>query len=160
MISESVISLLPPLAASLQRQISHLRQNRRPTRMFAASSSPRTSFDSATEADDYYEPMRDTVEVDAEHEPPERLVPLSWVSWGLGASGILGVVLVWLVFGHDGIRPWATAVGLVLASALAVVGVRALGETDINPVGQTLHSSAGSTAWLKFCIGLYKHSSM
>lgn len=71
---------------------------------------------------------------DAEHEPPERLVPLSWVVWGLGISGVLGVGLVWFVFGHDGIQPWATAVGLILASGLAVVGVRALGETDINPV--------------------------
>ena len=48
---------------------------------------------------------------------------------------MLGVLLVWVIFGGEGIHPWATAVGLVLASGLAIVGVRALGETDINPVG-------------------------
>lgn len=134
MIAESLISLLPSFFASLQRQISHFRQNKAPTRMFAAAhSSPRGSHDTAT-GDDYYEPMTGEPDEDAEHEPPHRLVPLSWVLWGLGASGVLGVGLVWYVFGDDGIKPWATAAGLILASGLAVVGVRALGETDINPV--------------------------
>ena len=59
---------------------------------------------------------------------------MSWVKLGLVVSAVLGVVLVWVVFGVDGIHPWATAVGLVLASVLSLIGVRALGETDINPV--------------------------
>lgn len=61
-------------------------------------------------------------------------MPVSWVSTGLAVSGVLGVLLVWIVFGSDGIHPWATAIGLVLASVLSLIGVRALGETDINPV--------------------------
>lgn len=69
-----------------------------------------------------------------ETEPPERLVPLSWVGIGLATSSVLGIVLVWVIFGDEGIRPWATALGLVLASILSVLGVRALGQTDLNPV--------------------------
>ena len=90
--------------------------------------------------DDYYEPTNE--DEDPEHEPAGRLVPMSWIQAGLGISAILGIVLVWLVFGVDGIHPWATAVGLVLASVLSLIGVRALGETDINPVclvGYRLH---------------------
>lgn len=132
MISEALISLIPPLISSFQRQLSHLRQNKRPTRIFSADGSARNSNEGAR--DDYYEPMEGEPAEDAEHEPPNRLVPLPWVLWGLGGSGVLGVGLVWYVFGDDGIKPWATAAGLLLASGLAVVGVRALGETDINPV--------------------------
>lgn len=71
-------------------------------------------------------------------EPPERLVPMSWVGIGLAVSSILGIVLVWIIFGNEGIRPWATALGLVLASILSVLGVRALGQTDLNPVVSNL----------------------
>jgi hypothetical protein len=93
------------------------------------STSPRNS--NLTD-DDYYEPQSD--DEDPEHEPPERLVPTLWIHIGLGVSAVLCIVLVWYVFGVDGIHPWATAVGLVLASVLSLIGVRALGETDINPV--------------------------
>lgn len=71
---------------------------------------------------------------DVETESPERLVPMSWVGLGLAVSSALGIVLVWAIFGHEGIRPWATALGLILASILSVLGVRALGQTDLNPV--------------------------
>lgn len=138
MIAESLTSLFPIVIGSITRSVSHARQNRR-SRMFTPSSpDPRDSRDSVLRGDYYDGPLEgergDDVDVDVEHEPEERLVPTSWVIWGLGGSGVLGVVLVWVVFGDEGIKPWATAVGLVLASGLAVVGVRALGETDINPV--------------------------
>lgn len=87
--------------------------------------------------DDYFDPRElDENPEDAETEPPERLVPMSWVWIGLSASGVLGVALVWAVFGNEGIKPWATALGLVLASILSLLGVRALGETDLNPVSE------------------------
>jgi hypothetical protein len=63
---------------------------------------------------------------------------MSWVGIGLAVSSILGIVLVWIIFGNEGIRPWATALGLVLASILSVLGVRALGQTDLNPVVSNL----------------------
>lgn len=117
MIAESLTSLFPILISTVTRQISHGRLGKQSNRDYLESSDP------------------DDEDVDdVEHEPAHRLVPSSWIILGLGASGVLGVVLVWIVFGKDGIHPWATAVGLVLASGLAVVGVRALGETDINPV--------------------------
>jgi uncharacterized oligopeptide transporter (OPT) family protein len=59
----------------------------------------------------------------------------------------LGIFLVWWIFGADGISPWATAVGLVLASILSLLGVRALGETDLNPV-----SGIGKISQLLFAV--------
>ena len=121
-----------PLTIShITRLTSHYRQRHPRPAVFSASLSP----EERTREDDYFDPQ-DQDDEDPEHEPPERLVPSSWVYWGLGGSGVLGVVLVWMVFGADGIHPWATAVGLVLASVLSLIGVRALGETDLNPVSQ------------------------
>lgn len=131
MIAESIISLLPITISYTKRILSHHRQRSSGPKVFQTSESPRNS--NVTE-DDYYEPQPEDDDSDPEHEPPHRLVPLTWVQWGLGGSAVLGVVLVWYVFGSDGIHPWATAVGLVLASVLSLIGVRALGETDINPV--------------------------
>ncbi|EPQ28628.1 uncharacterized protein PFL1_03931 [Pseudozyma flocculosa PF-1] len=71
---------------------------------------------------------------DVEHEPADRLTPASWVVWGLVGSTALAVWLIWLAFGSEGISPWATCIGIVLASIFAILGVRALGETDLNPV--------------------------
>ncbi|TDL14427.1 OPT oligopeptide transporter [Rickenella mellea] len=71
---------------------------------------------------------------DEEVETGDRLVPKEWVIWGLGISVILGTVLVWLVFGHEGIKPWATLIGFAMGGLLSILGVRALGETDLNPV--------------------------
>lgn len=108
MIAESVISLLPIAISYTESIVSRVQQARRQT-------------DSRTSEED-------------ETEPPERLVPPSWVGMGLAASSVLGIALVWVIFGNEGIRPWATALGLVLASILSVLGVRALGQTDLNPV--------------------------
>lgn len=112
MISESVISLLPIAISYGENLAARIRQ-------------ARTDGASALLEED-------------EIEPPERLVPMSWVGIGLAVSSILGIVLVWIIFGNEGIRPWATALGLVLASILSVLGVRALGQTDLNPVVSTL----------------------
>jgi hypothetical protein len=131
MIAESIISLLPITYSSISTALRHHKQRSSGPKVFQAERSPRTS--NITE-DDYYEPRLAADDEDPEHEPPERLVPTSWVQAGLLGSGVLGVVLVWMVFGTEGIHPWATAVGLVLASVLSLIGVRALGETDINPV--------------------------
>ena len=114
----------------------HRQQRSSGSKVFSSSYSPRES--NSTD-DDYFEPGED--DDDPEHEPPERLVPMSWVVWGLGVSAVLGILLVWLVFGADGIHPWATAVGLILASLLSLIGVRALGETDLNPVSRLERSN-------------------
>lgn len=138
MIAESIISLLPITISSISTAMRHHRQRSAGPKVFQ-SNSPRNS--NITE-DDYYEPTNAEDDEDPEHEPPERLVPISWIRVGLVGSGVLGIVLVWWVFGVDGIHPWATAVGLVLASVLSLIGVRALGETDINPVSFNLRLHA------------------
>ena len=61
-------------------------------------------------------------EQDLECETEDRLVPTKWVGWGLGISIIVGTLLVWLVFGREGIKPWATLIGFVMGGLLSVLG--------------------------------------
>ncbi|KAM5544621.1 hypothetical protein V8D89_001519 [Ganoderma adspersum] len=84
-----------------------------------------------------------------EIETEDRLVPMSWVVWGLAGSVVLGTVLVWLVFGDEGIKPWATLIGFVMGGLLSVLGVRALGETDLNPVSGLGKISQLFFAWIQ-----------
>ncbi|KAJ6576544.1 OPT oligopeptide transporter protein-domain-containing protein [Mycena vulgaris] len=86
---------------------------------------------------------------DHDTETEDRLVPNSWVVGGLLVSVVLGTFLVWIVFGNDGIKPWATLLGFVLGGLLSVLGVRALGETDINPVSGLGKISQLFFAWVQ-----------
>lgn len=63
-------------------------------------------------------PAKESKEVETE----DRLVPTKWVVWGLSGSIIMGTVLVWLVFGHEGIKPWATFIGFIMGGLLSVLG--------------------------------------
>lgn len=65
----------------------------------------------------------DEDEEDEEVETADRLVPLKWIAWGAGASIVLGTVLVWVVFGSEGISPWATVIGFLLGSVLSLLGL-------------------------------------
>ena len=131
MIAESIISLLPITIHYMTTQIRRRRRRSSGLKDFRQNFIPR---ETNVEENNYFDSPED--DEDPEHEPPDRLVPTRWVWWGLGLSAILCVVLVWFLFGADGIHPWATAVGLVLASVLSLIGVRALGETDLNPVSK------------------------
>jgi len=86
---------------------------------------------------------------DYDTETEDRLVPNSWVVGGVLASVILGTILVWIVFGDDGIKPWATLLGFALGGLLSILGVRALGETDINPVSGLGKISQLFFAWIQ-----------
>ncbi|PCH42588.1 oligopeptide transporter [Wolfiporia cocos MD-104 SS10] len=86
---------------------------------------------------------------DKEVETPDRLVPMRWVGWGLAASVIGGTLLVWLVFGDEGIKPWATLIGFLMGGLLSILGVRALGETDLNPVSGLGKISQLFFAWIQ-----------
>lgn len=66
---------------------------------------------------------------------------------GVILSCISCVILVSIVFGEDGIKWWATVLALGLASIFSILGVRALGETDLNPV-----SAIGKISQLLFAI--------
>lgn len=59
---------------------------------------------------------------DEEVETEDRLVPIRWVLWGSGAAVFLGTVLVWFVFGSEGIKPWATVLGFALGGLLSLLG--------------------------------------
>ncbi|KAK0500373.1 OPT oligopeptide transporter protein-domain-containing protein [Armillaria luteobubalina] len=86
---------------------------------------------------------------DNECETADRLVPQSWVLIGWSISVILGTFLVWIVFGHEGIKPWATFLGFVIGGMLSILAVRALGETDINPVSGLGKISQLFFAWIQ-----------
>lgn len=62
------------------------------------------------------------IKEDKEVETDDRLVPMSWVLWGTSGSVVIGTLLVWLVFGDEGIKPWATVIGYLLGALLSVLG--------------------------------------
>ena len=95
MCSDSLVSLVPVVVELFQEKIW------RPLRGGAGEAS-----------------MKESKEVETE----DRLVPMSWVVWGLTGSVILGTVLVWLVFGDEGIKPWATFIGFIMGGLLSVLG--------------------------------------
>lgn len=141
MIAESIISLIPIIYSYIHKVYIHHQQHSRTT-LFRTS-----SHDNITNADYYEQDKLDADADDEDPEPPHRLVPISWVTIGLALSAGLCILLVWAIFGKEGIHPWATAVGLVLASILSLLGVRALGETDLNPV-----SGIGKISQLLFAV--------
>lgn len=77
--------------------------------------------------------MSDTTLPEEDDEPPERRTPMDWVVGGLVVSSIVGVLAVAGAAGSH-IAPWATFIAFILASLFSVLAVRALGETDLNPV--------------------------
>ncbi|KAG2149094.1 OPT oligopeptide transporter protein-domain-containing protein [Suillus bovinus] len=86
---------------------------------------------------------------DFEVETADRLVPAKWVIYGLIGSIFVGTILVWIVFGNDGIKPWATLIGFMMGGLLSILGVRALGETDLNPVSGLGKISQLLFAWIQ-----------
>ena len=58
--------------------------------------------------------------------------PRSWWLAGLGGSTLLVVCVAYFVFA---IPPWLTLIAVALSSLLAVIAVRSMGETDLNPTG-------------------------
>ncbi|WFD41638.1 OPT super [Malassezia psittaci] len=75
----------------------------------------------------------DITEVEEDDEPPERKTSMNWVVGGLIVSSIVGVAAVAGAVGPV-IPAWATLLAFILASLFSVLAVRALGETDLNPV--------------------------
>jgi hypothetical protein len=57
-----------------------------------------------------------------EVEPPMRLIPKTWVVAGVIASVCSGTLVIWLVFGNEGIRWWATILGFGLGGVLSLLG--------------------------------------
>lgn len=74
----------------------------------------------------------DSVEED-EDAPPEQRISGSFVSIGLFASIAICVLTIHFVFGNL-VPLYATIIAVLMALVLSIMGVRALGETDLNPV--------------------------
>ncbi|KAF7771568.1 hypothetical protein Agabi119p4_5879 [Agaricus bisporus var. burnettii] len=125
MCADSLVSLLP---VALE-QITNIFDRRR-IRLFGAQNDER-------------------IKEDREVETPDRLVPTDWVTFGVLLSIIVGTFLVWVVFGNEVIKPWATVLGFILGGLLSVIGVRALGETDLNPVSGLGKVSQLLFAWIQ-----------
>lgn len=69
------------------------------------------------------EPPADQIDSnDGEVEPPMRLVPKNWVVAGVTTSVFGGTFVIWLVFGDEGIRWWATILGFALGGVLSLLG--------------------------------------
>lgn len=141
MISESIVSLIP---------ITFKYVHNLWVRFGSRHGVHRSPLNNVTPGDNYAGRSNDAsqdLDEEPETEPPHRLVPSNWVSMGLAVSSIMGLFFVWLIFGNEGIQPWATAMALIMASVLALLGVRALGETDLNPV-----SGIGKISQLFFAV--------
>ena len=59
---------------------------------------------------------------DSELETDDRLVPTRWVLWGIACCTVAGILIVWLIFGKEGIKPWATLLSFVLGALLSILG--------------------------------------
>jgi OPT family oligopeptide transporter len=68
-----------------------------------------------------------------EDAPPSQLISTRTVVILLPLTLLLNVVCMHIVFG-DIISPWLSTLATLLAVLLSIMGVRALGETDLNPV--------------------------
>ncbi|RYP61407.1 hypothetical protein DL769_007730 [Monosporascus sp. CRB-8-3] len=70
---------------------------------------------------------------DHDDAPPEQLVGGKIVSIGLVGSILFCVASIYITFG-DLVPLYATFIAVLMALILSIMGVRALGETDLNPV--------------------------
>lgn len=69
---------------------------------------------------------------DADAPPDQRIQPRTvWI--GLIISIVLCVATIYIVFGEL-VPVYATVIAVLMALVLSIMGVRALGETDLNPV--------------------------
>lgn len=70
---------------------------------------------------------------DQDDAPPEQLVGNKTVSIGLVVSVLICVACIHITFGNL-VPLYATIIAVLMAMLLSIMGVRALGETDLNPV--------------------------
>jgi len=125
MIAESIVSLLGVVFLSM---VAHYRYKVRSERY----AEQRALLEHSGASDEAFEQLdEDTVNDDA---PIDQLVPLKvWVC-GLILSSLLCLFLIWVVFRDQHMPVYATLLALALGCLLSVLGVRALGSTDLNPV--------------------------
>ena len=125
MLTDSLISLGAVI-------VEYALHQRRPHHVRRGSYQPLA--DSDTETDTPTAPRRNKPADSPEppDAPAHHLVPMRAVVLGLAASGILCIAVTKIVFPF--VPLYATIVAFLLALVLSVMGVRALGQTDLNPV--------------------------
>ncbi|KAF9106692.1 hypothetical protein BGX27_009057, partial [Mortierella sp. AM989] len=131
MIAESVVSLFGVVVLSL---VAHHRYSVKTKRFQErrALLEARAAHDPDAQFQDYH--IHQDEEVEDEDAPIDQLVPLKiWVC-GLILSSSLCLFLIWVVFKDQHMPVYATLLALLLGGLLSVLGVRALGSTDLNPV--------------------------
>ncbi|KAF9358430.1 hypothetical protein BGX26_001775 [Mortierella sp. AD094] len=131
MIAESIVSLFGVVVLSL---VAHHRYSVKTKRFQErrALLEARAAHDADAHIQDYH--IHDDEEVEDEDAPIDQLVPLKiWVC-GLILSSSLCLFLIWVVFKDQHMPVYATLLALLLGGLLSVLGVRALGSTDLNPV--------------------------
>lgn len=122
-IAESIVSLIPICLSSLRVILSHHRQRSR-SKLFASDDARGL---------DYVPTAEELEDEEEEYESDDRLVPMSWVWAGLGASSVGGIAVIWALFGGQTISPWATAVGFLLACLLSLLGCVCLPRSRLSP---------------------------
>ncbi|KAI1341647.1 OPT superfamily oligopeptide transporter [Xylariaceae sp. FL0016] len=70
---------------------------------------------------------------DGDDAPPEQLIGGKTVSMGLVFSVLFCIAAIHITFGNL-VPLYATVIAVFMAMILSIMGVRALGETDLNPV--------------------------
>ncbi len=76
---------------------------------------------------------RPSASIEEEDAPEDQLISNKVVMVGLALSILLCIVTIHTVFG-DLVPLYATVIAVLMALVLSIMGVRALGETDLNPV--------------------------
>ncbi|HAN32782.1 MAG TPA: hypothetical protein DCQ06_14405 [Myxococcales bacterium] len=66
-------------------------------------------------------------ELDVDEEIPN--------SWWIGGLLLGSTITVYIANEMFGIAPWLSLIAIALSAVLAIVAVRSVGETDINPIG-------------------------
>ncbi|KAJ1984279.1 OPT super [Dimargaris verticillata] len=123
MIAESLVSLGVITFKEVRRYWAKFRQSRQGTDLQDQAATMGNALANPS--------FLDAMDLDNLDVHPRYLVP-NWVVYGgLLVSSILCVVAMTILFG---IPVYATILGVVLACLLSILGVRALGETDLNPV--------------------------
>ncbi|KAI8078458.1 OPT oligopeptide transporter protein-domain-containing protein [Thamnidium elegans] len=131
MISESIVSLLVVLIKQLIVTVR--------SRMHNANATEENVLQRESLMEDYQddEMWRDDEDLQTELEqdvPEDQQVPLYMTVIGMIAAIILCVVTIHIVFGNDVMPIGMTLLSIIFAMFLSILGVRALGETDLNPV--------------------------
>ncbi|KAG0207917.1 hypothetical protein BGX28_001001, partial [Mortierella sp. GBA30] len=130
MIAEAVVSLLGVIILSL---VVHYRRRTREKRRAERKAALEASAAQTGVEVDAFSTQEEEDEED-EDAPIDQLVPLKiWVC-GLLLSSSLCLLLIWVVFKDQHMPVYATLLAVFLGCILSVLGVRALGSTDLNPV--------------------------